>query len=242
VDAPADQLWAVLTDYDRLSERVPNLVESAVLNPGDVAAGRKPRVYQKGAQKIWGFEFGADVTLEMTERVAAADIHALEFRCVDSFFFSQFDGAWTLEDGGADDRTLVRYAVDVTPQGPVPVAALEWRIQEDVPVNVLAVRRAAEALLPARGEAWGSARARPTREPRPARRRRGEPARLLKSAAKAFLPPAVLSAARQMLGDEAPTRREERRLARAREERDGREDVFVDWYEDETMATYLKDL
>jgi len=45
-----------------------------------------------------------------------------------------------------------------------------------------------------------------------------------------------------MLGDEAPTRREERRLARAREERDGREDVFVDWYEDETMATYLKDL
>jgi hypothetical protein len=38
---------------------------------------------------------------------------------------------------------LVRYIVDVRPKGAVPVAALEWRIKEDVPVNILAVAKAA---------------------------------------------------------------------------------------------------
>ena len=30
------------------------------------------------------------------------------------------------------------------PKGPVPVVALEWRIREDIPVNLIAVKRAAE--------------------------------------------------------------------------------------------------
>ena len=37
----------------------------------------------------------------------------------------------------------------IRPRGPVPVAALEWRIREDVPTNLLAVRAAAERLEPA---------------------------------------------------------------------------------------------
>merc|ERR1712157_412693 len=33
--------------------------------------------------------------------------------------------------------------VDVRPKGPVPVAALEWRIREDIPNNLRAVKKAA---------------------------------------------------------------------------------------------------
>ena len=36
----------------------------------------------------------------------------------------------------------VSYTVEVRPKGPVPVAALEWRIQEDVPTNLRAVKKA----------------------------------------------------------------------------------------------------
>ena len=36
--------------------------------------------------------------------------------------------------------------VMIKPRGPVPVGALEWRIREDVPTNLLAVRDAAERL------------------------------------------------------------------------------------------------
>lgn len=38
---------------------------------------------------------------------------------------------------------MVTYTVDVRPKGPVPVAALEWRIKEDVPSNMMSVDEAA---------------------------------------------------------------------------------------------------
>ena len=73
VDAPLMDCWSILTDYNRLSIHVPNLVESKIIQarsaglPGD--GEYQCRLYQKGAQKIIGFEFGADVTMEMTEKI-----------------------------------------------------------------------------------------------------------------------------------------------------------------------------
>ena len=189
-DCPLDRVWSILTDYDRLSIHVPNLVESRVVSvqtpqykPGD---GRfRCRLFQKGAQKIVGFEFGASVTMDMVENIlparsspyalapavngnanandsssssssssaaAAAAARPLEarsirFKCYDSFFFSEFDGEWKATEeqdpASGNIQTVLSYVVDVRPKGPVPVAALEWRIREDVPTNLRAVKRAA---------------------------------------------------------------------------------------------------
>ena len=176
-----DHLWNILTDYDNLSTHVPNLVESRIINRGSYIFNRAgndlttsydsyynkhihevktsigPRVYQKGAQKIWGFEFGADVTMDMRESVINYNVHhptirrrcILDFKCVSSQFFSQFDGSWIVEEtvdpmyGGKALTTNVKYIVDVRPKGLVPVAALEWRIKEDVPTNMLGIVNAA---------------------------------------------------------------------------------------------------
>ena len=54
VNTPLQDVWAILTDYDQLSLHVPNLVESKTME-GSVSPGRR-RLYQKGAQKIVGFE------------------------------------------------------------------------------------------------------------------------------------------------------------------------------------------
>jgi hypothetical protein len=43
-----------------------------------------------------------------------------------------------------DYTTKLMYRVNITPKGIVPVPALEWRIREDVPVNLIAVKDAAE--------------------------------------------------------------------------------------------------
>jgi hypothetical protein len=167
VATPIDDVWAILTDYNRLSIHVPNLVESKIVSSkgrgsqGDGAY--QCRLYQKGAQKIIGFEFGADVTMDMTESiVSGASHHApagkddeavsypetrkIAFKCVDSMFFSEFDGEWSASEilgENGDQFTKLSYVVDVRPKGPVPVAALEWRIREDVPTNLRAVKRAA---------------------------------------------------------------------------------------------------
>lgn len=41
-------------------------------------------------------------------------------------------------------RTALYYTVSIVPKGLVPVKAIEWRIAEDVPQNMDAVRRECE--------------------------------------------------------------------------------------------------
>jgi Polyketide cyclase / dehydrase and lipid transport. len=201
VPKPVDDVWAILTDYDNLAIHVPNLVESKRVNPGTTTTagarngmvnsnGRggypgdgsyRCRLFQKGAQKIVGFEFGASLTMDMTEQVLQntarggqgsrvfspmATVQSLAkggeeqkeninpfeekkiiFRCVESQFFSEFDGEWkvtwtTDPDEPTKLASMVEYVVDVRPRGPVPVQALEWRIREDVPTNLRAVKAA----------------------------------------------------------------------------------------------------
>lgn len=161
VDATIDDVWGILTDYDRLAVHVPNLVESRIVQrqtpdrkPGD--GSFQCRLFQKGAQKIVGFEFGASVTMDMIERAyttekneITTETRIIQFKCHDSFFFQTFDGEWKAVEqinkgsGGAAVETVLSYVVDVRPKGPVPVAALEWRIREDVPTNLRAVKTAA---------------------------------------------------------------------------------------------------
>jgi Polyketide cyclase / dehydrase and lipid transport len=167
INAAAKDVWTILTDYNRLSIHVPNLVESKIERPlssGTMGDGKyQCRLYQKGAQKIIGFEFGASVTMDMKEEIVpqrllgtlsssslgvpVSDERKISFKCVDSFFFREFDGTWKVQEYLNPEtsliETLLSYVVDVRPKGPVPVAALEWRIREDVPTNLRAVKRAA---------------------------------------------------------------------------------------------------
>jgi hypothetical protein len=165
VEAPLDNVWNILTDYNQLAVHVPNLMESRILKengggaPGD--GSYRCRLFQVGAQKIIGFDFSASVTMDMTEVIVAPNAYSapangaprsrpeerkIKFKCVDSQFFSEFDGAWTVKEQGnpstGEIETLCSYVVDVRPKGPVPVAALEWRIREDVPTNLRAVKAA----------------------------------------------------------------------------------------------------
>ena len=66
VNASLLDVWSILTDYDRLSTHVPNLVASKRVSGGSGEPGDgsyECRLYQRGAQRIIGFEFGADVTM-----------------------------------------------------------------------------------------------------------------------------------------------------------------------------------
>ena len=155
-----DDVWSILTDYDRLSTHVTNLKESRVIRennkrtrggvvnlPGD--GSYKCQLYQVGAQKIIGFDFSASVTMDMTERIltsSTSNARKIYFKCVDSQFFSEFDGSWTVQEQisstTGEKEVLCSYDVLVRPKGPVPVAALEWRIREDVPTNLRAVKAA----------------------------------------------------------------------------------------------------
>jgi len=247
VRKPVEDVWAILTDYDNLSIHVPNLVESRQVNP-QLTLTSEPgdgsyncRLYQKGAQKIVGFEFGASVTMDMSEKITKRDtpdeLREIGFKCVESQFFSEFDGYWRVSptidpEDPTQPASNVEYVVLVKPKGPVPVAALEWRIREDVPTNLRAVKLASlelglQGVLELR-QKLRSERDGQVPQPSDMRRRVGR----ITSAA---------SATRRSVGASLETA-----LVNAQSVRQERQftsrlaPVRVSWEEDETMAKYLK--
>ena len=275
---------------DNLSTHVPNLVESKRVNPGRNAKSTGVqgdgnytcRLFQRGAQKIIGFEFGASVTMDMTEQILQArnnNIHSsinvnelalpasssnhqqpqdisvneqkrILFKCVESQFFSEFDGEWKVSwvtdpDDPSKLATKIEYTVDVRPNGPVPVQALEWRIREDVPTNLRAVKAASmelgqDGVLALRdsqryrrnGNVQSStsnsrSRVNMTSETR----RRGPIGRLSNAGSSTGSSNRFRSSNRRSNGAATATMAERKTSLTS---------VKVNWYEDETMAAYLK--
>lgn len=160
IESSVEDVWSILTDYNRLAVHVPNLVQSYLIpHP----TGRL-RLFQEGAQKIIGFDFRASLVMDMTEEPYDENVamrgRRLDFKLVESGMFSAFEGTWSLKYHSRSKeiinkatgsfrykyKTLLTYTVLVRPKGLVPAIALEWRIREDVPVNLLAVKQAAEKL------------------------------------------------------------------------------------------------
>lgn len=164
IDADIDVVWSLLTDYNNLATHVPNLVRSFIVpsSPGNI------RIFQEGAQKIIGFDFRASLSMDMTEESGNAlgddlqsqQMRKIGFKLVESSMLSSFDGEWVLRchsrkrvfDAVKNNyiyryKTKLTYSVFVRPKGPVPVLALEWRVKEDIPTNLIAVKNAVEKLI-----------------------------------------------------------------------------------------------
>lgn len=142
IHAPLDTVWNVLSDYSRLADYIPNLAISK-LQPHPKGG---IRLQQCGVQKILGFEFKAAVTMDMTEVSASSgSSRAIDFNLVESRDFKVFEGTWLMELSPDDaDKTVLQYRVTIVPRGMVPVKAIEWRIGEDIPGNMDAVKRECE--------------------------------------------------------------------------------------------------
>lgn len=158
IDSGIEDVWSILTDYDNLSSHVPNLTKSYLVpvksSPSTI------RLFQEGSQKIIGFNFRASVIMDMDEIIEGPfRQRKIDFKLVESMMFSSFDGYWQLRCHSRNRyydqetksykfnyKTILTYSVYVRPKGIVPVVALEWRIREDVPTNINAVKIAAESL------------------------------------------------------------------------------------------------
>lgn len=254
IPKPMDDVWAILTDYDNLAIHVPNLVESRRVNPsaGGTVNGAvqgdgdyKCRLFQRGAQKIIGFEFGASVTMDMAETISNAESinesRVIDFKCVDSQFFSEFDGQWTLTSAPDPDDpsqivSNVKYVVDVRPKGPVPVQALEWRIENDVPTNLRAVKAASidvgkEGVIALRSDQRRERSSRPMTAGRNTVRSQAE------RGGERFA--SVANSTRRNVGTLMNRASDAVANATAPMPVAKLSPVRVDWYEDETMAAYL---
>jgi ribosome-associated toxin RatA of RatAB toxin-antitoxin module len=131
---PIQSLWEVLTDYEQLTQFIPNLESSRILNRN----GSTVLLEQVGCQKFVGLRFSASVRLELEER---REQGVLRFRMV-AGDFRRFEGSWIV---CLDPRGIrVRYELLVQACRGMPIALIEQRLRDDLATNLRAV--ALEAL------------------------------------------------------------------------------------------------
>ena len=130
-----EQLWQVLTDYEGLSNFIPNLCQSKLLE----RKGNRVTLAQVGSQQlVLGLKFSAEVQLELTEHRPEG---FLQFRMTKGDF-RRFEGAWRLQS--VPDQTLLLYELTVQGCLGMPIGLIEQRLRQDLSANLLAVESEAE--------------------------------------------------------------------------------------------------
>ena len=127
-----EQVWQILTDYEKLADFVPNLTSSRLLNRPDGGI----RLEQIGAQCFLNFKFCARVILDMTEVFP----RELGFSMVEGDF-KKFIGRWSLKPVsiGEQTATLLSYELIVQPPLAMPVQLIEHHICHNLTQNLLAI-------------------------------------------------------------------------------------------------------
>lgn len=116
VEASIDNLWAVLTDYNNLSEFLPNLVSSKIIE----SEGNTYLVEQVSEQRILLFKIESTL---LTENILTEN-QRIDFKLVEGDL-SQFEGNWTIEQisnsvEGGTPKFLLTQSIDVKPDRGTP--------------------------------------------------------------------------------------------------------------------------
>ena len=138
IPCPVEQVWQVLTDYDCLSDFIPNLTVSRRLDSDESVT----LLEQVGTQCFLNIQFCARVVLNMAEQFP----HRIGFTMVEGDFKS-FEGAWQLEAESADsDTTRLLYEITVCPPRAIPALLIERHLRHDLSQNLRAIRQQAIAV------------------------------------------------------------------------------------------------
>lgn len=126
---PMSLLWDVLTDYENLSNFIPNLSSSELIQ----RVGHTVRLQQVGSQQLLGLRFSAQVQLELMEYCQDG---LLRFAMVKGDF-RRFEGSWQLRE--RPDGSSLLYELTVQGCLGMPIGLIEERLRGDLSSNLHAV-------------------------------------------------------------------------------------------------------
>jgi ribosome-associated toxin RatA of RatAB toxin-antitoxin module len=135
---PAEKVWQVLTDYDRLADFIPSLAKSQKIEHPQGGI----RLEQVGTQSWLKFKFCAKVVLDMVEQFP----HQLDFHMVEGDF-KKFFGSWILQPSADGTGTELHYRICVLPPLSMPIGIIERRLKSGLVLNLSAIRQRADAMF-----------------------------------------------------------------------------------------------
>jgi ribosome-associated toxin RatA of RatAB toxin-antitoxin module len=133
-----EQIWQILTDYDRLAEFIPNLAKSRQIEHPHGGI----RIEQVGTQSLLKIKFCARVVLDMVEQFP----HQIDFFMVEGDF-KQFSGSWVLQPSAEGQGTVLCYTIAVLPPRTMPISLIENRLKTSLAINLSAIRQRADVLF-----------------------------------------------------------------------------------------------
>ncbi|XP_041022083.1 uncharacterized protein LOC121263320, partial [Juglans microcarpa x Juglans regia] len=156
IDAPLHTIWNILTDYERLSDFIPGLALSQLLQKTHNYA----RLFQIGQQNLaFGLKFNAKGIVDCYEKelesLPSGQKRDIEFKMVEGDF-QLFEGKWSIEqsNSGRDEDsdslvlqqfyTTLSYLVDVKPKLWLPVRLVEGRLCKEIKLNLMSIREEAQ--------------------------------------------------------------------------------------------------
>ncbi|MBI4714916.1 MAG: SRPBCC family protein [Nitrospirae bacterium] len=131
IEAPPSAVWNVLTDYNRLSEFIPDLLVSRVVGED----GGDPILYQQGKVRVLFYIFRGSVTLRVHEEFS----RLLTFSQTTGDF-EYFRGDWRfvpLDDGKV---TELIYTLWAQPRFYAPQWLVEMMLKRDIPKRLFALK------------------------------------------------------------------------------------------------------
>jgi ribosome-associated toxin RatA of RatAB toxin-antitoxin module len=137
-----EQIWQILTDYDRLAEFIPNLAKSCRIDHPQGGI----RIEQVGTQSLLKLKFCARVVLDMVEQFP----HQIDF-CMVEGDFKQFSGSWMLQPAAEGTGTELCYIISVLPPRAMPVGMIEKRLKSSLVTNLSAIRHRADVMFDCSG-------------------------------------------------------------------------------------------
>ncbi|KAA8542975.1 hypothetical protein F0562_021530 [Nyssa sinensis] len=156
VEASLELVWSILTDYERLTDFIPGLAVSQLLEKRENFA----RLLQIGQQSLaFGLKFKAkgivDCYEKDLERLPFGQRRDIEFKMIEGDF-KLFEGKWSIEQcnigrctnndslAGQQFYTSLSYVVDVEPKLWLPVRVVEGRLCKEIKMNLSCIREEAE--------------------------------------------------------------------------------------------------
>ena len=134
--ATFDSLWNVLTDYDRLSLYIPNLLSSKRIYRNN----NNVHLKQVGAQDFLGMKFSAEVTIDLFEE---KDLGLLKFSLIKGDF-RKFEGSWKIQSIKDTPNNSLIYELTVQGCQWMPIGMIEKRLKKDLSENLIAVDKQAK--------------------------------------------------------------------------------------------------
>ncbi len=130
-----DPIWQILTNYDQLADRIPNLAESCIVGE----EGGCKLVKQVGQRKLLGLNFSATVILKIEEDFP----RQLRFTLIEGDF-KLFNGSWNLDPlappPSDPPETQLTYRLIVLPPRRMPIGLVERSLRHDLSLNLTALR------------------------------------------------------------------------------------------------------